>query len=330
MVVECSSCLLRPTLASGHLTNLIMNTSEIAILMCTYNGERFLGDQLSSFIKQRHANWKLWISDDGSTDGTLAILEKFAMLYPNRVASIFRGPSQDHAANFLSLVSRAEIQADYFAFSDQDDIWHDDKLERALNILDVENVDNPLLYCGRTRIVDEQNQEMALSRLFSRKPSFANALVQSIGGGNTMVFNNRTRELLRIAGPNLAVTHDWWAYIVVSGCGGFVFYDREPSLRYRQHSSNVIGVNSSWSGRIARFRMLLNGRFRDWNDANIEALQPLLDYLTPANRRMLQEFQSARDESLIRRLLKLKKCGIYRQTLFGNLSLLGAAILRKI
>ena len=307
-----------------------MANAEIAILMCTYNGERFLSEQLASFVWQSHGNWKLWISDDGSSDRTLKIAEEFAKRYPDRLGGIFQGPSQNHAANFLSLVSRSEIQADYYAFSDQDDIWHEDKLERSLQFLGGQNAEIPMLYCGRTRIVDEQNQEVGLSPLFSKKPSFANALVQSIGGGNTMVFNNRTRELLRIAGPNLAVTHDWWAYIVVSGCGGLVFYDREPALRYRQHSNNVIGVNSSWSGRIARFRMLLNGRFRDWNDANIKSLQPLLDYLTPESRRTLQEFQSARDAGLIQSLLKLKECGVYRQTLFGNLSLLGAAILRKI
>jgi hypothetical protein len=154
--------------------------------------------------------------------------------------------------------------------------------------------------------------------------------VQSIGGGNTMVFNNRTRDLLRIAGPNSAVTHDWWAYIVVSGCGGTIFYDSEPKLRYRQHSTNVIGVNSSWGGRIARLRMLLNGRFRNWNDANITSLEPLLDHLTPESRRTLQEFQSARNANFLHRLLKFKKCGIYRQTSFGNLSLFAAAILGKI
>ena len=307
-----------------------VHSKKIAILMCTFNGERFLEEQLNSFLNQTHKNFDLWVSDDGSHDRTLNILTAFSEKHPGRLKGVFRGPSDGHAANFLSLLARTEIYADYYAFSDQDDIWGDQKLEQALNRL-VDLDDNiPLLYCNRTEIVDENNRTIGLSPIFDRPPSFQNALVQSIAGGNTMVFNNRTRDLLIIGGFDTPVAHDWWAYIVVAGCGGVVLYDTSPSLRYRQHSANVIGVNSSWLGRIARLRMLLNGRFRDWNNANIKALTPLHKYLTADSLRCLSDFSAARQSHLALRILKFKKSGIYRQTLFGNLSLIAAAIMKKI
>lgn len=146
-----------------------------------------------------------------------------------------------------------------------------------------------------------------------------------------MVFNNAARELLREAGENKSViTHDWWAYMVVTGCGGRVFYDSKPTLRYRQHGGNLVGTNANWAARLKRIRMLFQGRFKYWNDCNISALLTLEHRLTPENREILQRFADARGMSLIPRLIHLKRSGIYRQTLLGNIGLVAAAILGKI
>lgn len=304
---------------------------KVAILLCTYQGQRYLAEQLDSFSTQTHANWEAWVSDDGSKDGTLAILEAYKQKWPSGRLSIQSGPARGFAANFMSLTCCAGIEADYYAYSDQDDIWGADKLERAVRCLETISSDIPALYCSRTRLVDADNIEIGLSPLFSRPPSFANALVQNIGGGNTMVFNGAARALLREAGENLAVvTHDWWAYLVVTGCGGKVFYDSTPTLRYRQHSGNLIGMNATWIDRFKRIRMQCQGHFRNWNDCNIAALSKLQDRLTPENRNLLERFAKARQMSLIPRLILLKRIGIYRQTLFGNFSLIAAAIFGKI
>jgi hypothetical protein len=145
-----------------------------------------------------------------------------------------------------------------------------------------------------------------------------------------MVFNNPARDLLRLNVSDTPISHDWWAYILVTGCGGHVFYDSIPTLRYRQHSQNVIGVNSTWLGRIRRLIMLFKGRFRSWNNTNIRALNSLEHLLTPENRRILTLFTEARDANLLYRLIKLRDSGVYRQTLFGNMSLVFAAILKKV
>nr|WP_024309955.1 glycosyltransferase family 2 protein [Pseudomonas sp. P818] len=305
--------------------------SKVAILLCTYHGQHYLAEQLDSFAAQSHDNWEVWASDDGSEDDTHSILEAYKDRWGAGRLSIYSGPAEGFAANFLSLTCNASIDADFYAYSDQDDVWEVDKLTRALRWLESVPAEVPALYCSRTRLVDANNNEVGVSPLFAKAPSFANALMQNIGGGNTMVFNNAARNLLREAGENKSViTHDWWAYMVVTGCGGHVFYDSKPTLRYRQHGDNLVGMNSNWAARLKRIRMLFQGRFKHWNDCNISALRTLEHRLTPENREILQRFADARGMSLIPRLIHLKRSGIYRQTLLGNIGLIAAAILGKI
>lgn len=303
---------------------------KVAILLCTYDGHHYLAEQMNSFEAQSHLNWEVWASDDGSEDDTQAILEAYQKKWPAGRLSIHFGSSEGFAANFLSLTCKGSIEADYYAYSDQDDVWEAGKLERAVRWLETIPSNIPALYCSRTRLVDADNLEIGLSPLFSKPPSFANALMQNIGGGNTMVFNNAARALLREAEDTPVITHDWWTYMVVTGCGGEVFYDSDPSLRYRQHARNLVGINTTWAARIKRIRMLWEGRFRNWNDRNIAALRKLEHKLTPENRDVLERFASARQMSFIPRLIHLKRSGVYRQTLLGNLGLIAAAIFGKI
>ena len=316
---------------TGAPRSVIRVTPKVAILLCTYNGQRYLAEQLDSFQIQSHDNWEVWASDDGSEDDTHAILKAYQQKWPAGRLSIRFGPAKGFAANFLSLTCTSSIEADFYAYSDQDDCWEADKLERAVRWLETVSPNIPALYCSRTRLVDAKNHEIGLSPLFSKPPSFANALMQNIGGGNTMVFNDAARGLLREAAEDISViTHDWWAYQLVIGCGGNVFYDRYPSLRYRQHGRNLVGMNVTWAARFKRICMLWEGRFRKWNDNNITSLRKLQHKLTPENRETLERFINARQMSLIPRLIHLKRSGIYRQTLYGNLGLMIAAILGKM
>jgi hypothetical protein len=155
--------------------------------------------------------------------------------------------------------------------------------------------------------------------------------MQNIGGGNTMVFNEAARKLLREAVENVnVVTHDWWAYLVVIGCGGQVFYDPYPTVRYRQHDDNLIGMNSSWQARLLRIRMLFQGRFREINDLHVSALERIRSKLTPKHREILDRFSNARNSRLVPRLIGLTKAGVYRQSFFSNLGLIAAALFKKL
>ncbi len=317
--------------ASGTALAWGCSPAKVAVLMGTFNGGRFLAEQLDSIAAQTHPDWTVWVSDDGSKDDTLAILEAYRTKWGSDRLSFFLGPAQGLATNFLSLACKTGIQADYYAYADQDDIWEPDKLSRAISWLETTPPSVPALYCSRTILVDAAGKETGLSELHARPPCFANALVQNIAGGNTMVFNNAVRSLLRESGAEVrVVTHDWWTYIVVTGCGGKVFYDPHPTICYRQHGRNLLGSNIGWSGRLARAGMLLDNQFRGWNDLNIQALQRIRPHLLPENQRVLDEFTNARNLALIPRLIGIKRSRIYRQTMLGNVGLFAAAILKRL
>ncbi|MCX5864984.1 MAG: glycosyltransferase family 2 protein [Deltaproteobacteria bacterium] len=304
---------------------------RVAILLCTMNGQRFLGEQLDSIAAQTFFEWQVWASDDGSQDGTLSILDQYRSAWGEERLFIQSGPGLGCAANFLSLACRAGLEAEYYAFADQDDIWEVDKLRRAVTWLETLPSTVPALYCSRTRLIDEVGRDIGLSPLFSRPPGFANALVQNIGGGNTMVFNRAARALLLEAGPELGiVAHDWWAYLLVTGCGGRVLYDPLPSLRYRQHDNNLVGANTGWQASRVRMSLLVKGRFKEWNARNLKALQEVDRMLLSENRRILKGWTESRGQSLLPRLLGFNRAGIYRQTLAENLGLLVAVLFRRM
>lgn len=306
-------------------------SQQVAILLCTYQGEKYLSAQLDSYNAQTYSDWKLWVSDDGSTDTTLDQLATFAQRQRAAQVVVQNGPRKGFVTNFMSLICEPSLQAAYYALSDQDDIWHADKLERAVNWLARVPSEQPALYCTRTVLTNEAGQTIGLSPLFTRPPAFANALMQNVAGGNTMVMNNAARDLLRQAGADIdVIAHDWWVYIVVSACGGLVHYDTEPSLRYRQHGGNLIGANTGLGARLLRVRMLFQGHLKEWTDRHIRALAPLLPEFTRPNRIVYDRFISARQRSLIPRVVGIKRSGVYRQTLLGNLGLLAAAISNRI
>lgn len=307
-----------------------VHNKKIAILVCTYNGARFLKEQFDSFIEQSHQNWVIYVSDDGSSDETLAILKDYQLRLGNERLFILQGPRQGFARNFLSLVKNASIIADYFCFSDQDDIWFKDKLTRSLDLLP-EAGNAAALYCSRTALVNSNLEPIGYSPLFLRTPCFENALVQSIAGANTMLINNAARALLlRVADDAPIVAHDWLTYLLVTGCGGRVHYDTMPSLHYRQHEGNLIGANADLKNQILRLRKMLTGRFSQWSAQNLNILNTVRDQLTDRNRHVLELFETARRSNLFKRLYRMHKSGVHRQTLKGNISLIVAVLTNKI
>lgn len=301
-----------------------MHKPLVTILIATYNGETYLKEQLDSIRQQTHEHWSIIASDDGSSDQTISILKQYD-------AQIHKGPNQGFAANFLSLIMKADANSDYYAFADQDDVWDPNKLTRALSWLDTLPKDIPALYAGRTYLVDEKLTHIGYSALFKKKPSFKNALAQTIAGGNTMVFNKAALMLLRETKHHSdIVSHDWWTYLLVSGSGGNAVYDIEPYVHYRQHQSNLVGSNSTWKTRCHRIRMLFQGQLKQWINLNNKNLFAVSYLLTPENKVILEQFERARHSFFGLRLLKIMRLGIYRQTFFGQLGLMVGALFNKI
>jgi len=313
-------------------TNGAPRQGEVCILLGLYQGAPYLRAQLDSFARQTYAQWSLIVSDDGSNDAGPDILAAFQGDHPGHRITCRPGPGQGFARNFLSLLQSVPGDVPFAALSDQDDVWFDDKLARAVRMLAGVPAGIPALYCAGSTICDAALTPLRDSRVFARPPDFRNALVQSIGGGNTMVLNRAALDLAAAAAGEASdpVAHDWWLYQLITACGGRILREDQPVLFYRQHADNLIGANLSMGASLSRILALLGGRFRAWNSTNLKALSGSRRRFTPQARQVLAHYESARSGSLRRRMAALRASGVYRQSLPGNIALYAAAALNRL
>ncbi len=306
--------------------------SSVLILLAVYQGEKFLKQQLDSIANQTINNIHILASDDGSSDGSVEILEVAKKSWEKGIFKIVKGPQKGVEENFRSLILNEDIEADYYAFSDQDDIWDSDKLEKAIKWSSSQDANLAQTYGGRTRAVDEVGKYIGLSPLFAKPASFQNALVQNIAGGNTMVLNKKAHDLIRETARRTGfVSHDWWVYQIITGSGGLFYYHSEPTISYRQHEANLVGSNNSIRARMIRVRRGFKGQMRIWSKQNIASLEACSDLLTPEAKSSLKYFKLAHNsDSLFKRFLALRKSGVYRQTINGKISLHVACFLKLI
>lgn len=304
---------------------------KIAILLCTYNGETYLKEQIDSILSQSYRNWYIFVSDDGSTDNTCNILDEYQKKIGCEKLKVIKGPQKGFAQNFMTLIRSVPKEYEFYAFCDQDDIWLEEKIAIAIGTLKADVIKTPKVYCGRTTLVDENNNIIGESPLFIKKPGLRNALVQSIAGGNTMVL---TQEAFNIVSETPRqcdiVSHDWWVYILITAAGGRIYYDPKSTIHYRQHTQNLVGSNTGWFARLVRLKGLMKGKLKGWSQRNIEALLLMDSYLTKDNRNILNSFIVGRNSGLLKRTRTLVKLKLYRQTKTGTIALLIAILLNKI
>lgn len=286
---------------------------KIAILLGTHNGSRYLSDQLESYTDQTIRDWQLWASDDDSKDNTLNILKEYQQALGNSKVKILRGRNLGLGHNFLSLALNREISAEYYAFSDQDDIWNPDKLERAISHLEEVPQHIPAMYFSRHSVMSSNGKITRISKHFERPPTFKNALIQNIASGNTIVLNQAARSLLIEAGVTNTPYHDWWCYLLITGAGGKIIYDPEPTLKYRQHTSNNVGTNTSLKGKIKRTKLLLEGKFNETVIKNLKCINQSKKLLTTKNKETLRLFESACTTPPPSSLSNFFLSGVYRQ-----------------
>lgn len=299
----------------------------VTVLMALYQGAAFLRAQLDSIAAQTQ-DWRLIVSDDGSTDAGPDIVRAFAAAHPGRV-TLTSGPRQGAAANFRRLMAAAGT-APLVALADQDDVWLPDKLARAAACLSGHTA--PTLYCSRVTICDADLRPIGQSRRAQRPPSFRHALVQNLAQGNTIVLNRAALDLVQQADPLTppVVMHDWWLYQLIAGVGGAVILDPRPSVLYRQHGSNVVGANGGLRARGASLARMLAGRHRDWSAQTLAALDPVRHLLTAENRAVLAEFERLHRAGLPRRLAAMRRGGFHRQGALSQAALWVAAALGRV
>lgn len=234
--------------------------------MSTFNGERFIKEQLQSVLCQNNVSVHLIVRDDGSTDDTVKILESFEDSSPERI-EIIKGENIGWRKSFMKLleyVARHNRQSDYFAFSDQDDVWLPDKLSTAICHLKGMGDGTPALYCSN-QYYFKDGINHGVIRKDTPRPSVKGCLVRNYATGCTIVMNRELTAILAQETPAMEIPHDHWAYMVANLCGK-VFIDPESHILYRQHDSNQIGHKDSfsdiWKRRIKDFKQSNHQRER--------------------------------------------------------------------
>ena len=216
---------------------------KINVLLSTYNGEKYLREQLESLLSQNVDGLNIVVRDDGSTDATHAILDE----YQNAgKLTWYTGENKGCAKSFWELVVTSP-NADYYAFCDQDDHWHPDKLQIAVETLqNAGDATVARLYFSDVHVVDAQLGHISDGMVEKLPVDYAHSLIKNIAPGCTYVFNHAARALLVQYDPEKygIDIHDWMAYKIIA-CFGEVVFDETPHLDYRQHGNNVLGASKT-------------------------------------------------------------------------------------
>lgn len=238
-----------------------MDAKEVQVLIATYNGEKYLPEQLDSIINQTYENISIRIRDDCSSDYTNNIIDSYIGRYEN-IDKINRIQKNLGAKNsFWQLLKEAK-ESEYYALSDQDDFWMPDKMKRAVDkLLELETIygaETPLLYCSAKMVTDDKLNDIYLEKAENPQITFGAALVENLCTGCTCVMNRKLRDLVVKERPRFFIMHDWWIYLTAVSFGQ-VYYDEESYIKYRQHGDNVYGEITS---RTALLKYRLKELFR--------------------------------------------------------------------
>lgn len=212
-----------------------MNEKKVIILMSTYNGEKYIAEQLESLVAQTYKNIEILIRDDGSKDDTVKIINEY--FQKNENIHLIEGENLGFINSFFELLKIAGKDADYFAYCDQDDVWMEDKIERAVNFMEKSDSTKPVLYFSNSDYYDG-NMIFLKTAEKNKVYNFRNALVECVTQGMTMVINKKAKEIISKNRPKNCLYHDWWTYMVCSGFGEII-YDNKSLVKYRRHNSSV-------------------------------------------------------------------------------------------
>lgn len=261
---------------------------RVQVLMSSYNGEKYIRDQIESILNQHDVEVSILIRDDGSKDLTRTILSE---INDKRITCVYE-ENIGVKRSFLKLIAMSDPDVDYYAFSDQDDIWLEDKLITAVNILAKEDQNIPLIYGSSVSLY--MNDEVIGEQFVCPQLKLGNFLIKNYYPGCTMVFNRKLIELVNSVDFNILKPnplHDHWLNLVCTACGGKVLMDKEPHILYRQHEGNVIGDRSfiqkiKGNGLLGhsdntRLRICedLHRLYRDYEDSNsLKQITTILNY----------------------------------------------------
>jgi glycosyltransferase involved in cell wall biosynthesis len=315
-----------------------VNEIEVVILMATYNGDRYLVDQIQSIINQTHINWMLIIRDDHSSDNTISIINNYTSIYKNIIQIDNTGGNPGSVSNFASLYSWAKrnLKLNYLMFCDQDDIWLPNKIEISLeNLLLKEQVykNLPLLIYTDLELINEAGENLNTRINVLPEIKFNQIIAQNYCFGCTILLNKSLIELIDEI-PISAENHDYWVALVAIGFGHAIYLNNAVIL-YRQHGNNVSSQGSSFKKRIMRYSKGLNMQVNSLG-LRIAMLRNYYnqysDRLGISKKNMLVEYIKAYDVGFVTVLKSIFRYDIWRLNFLQNIAfvfIIGRYLQRK-
>ena len=229
----------------GDKVGIMLQTDNIAILMATYNGEKYIKEQIESVLFQSRSDWELYIHDDGSVDGTMQIIDSYCMRYPDKIHKISGASTGGARNNFFYLLGC--VDAPYYMFCDQDDVWLKNKIKKTYSAMNRQDDGKPALVFTDLKVADHDLNIIAESmdkyqKLECCDTSVKRVLIQNMCTGCTMMINRALRdEMIKAKISDNIIMHDWWAALIAAEFGKMYFIS-EPQILYRQHRNNSVGA----------------------------------------------------------------------------------------
>ncbi len=297
----------------------------ICILLASYNGEKFIGDQLDSLLQQTYADWKLFIRDDGSTDKTVCIIKKY--VEKDKRINLLNDDKKNLGScqNFAALMNAAGGQYQYIMFCDQDDFWLPFKIEETLALMkqmekQQEKKAAVLVYTNFEYVYNNLKTISSRKNFHATrvsKLSFAHLLAQNPAYGCTMMLNKQLADMVDHI-PLQAENHDYWVALVASALGK-IFYLNKTTILYRQHDNNI-STNYNSNSLIKRFKRIVLQRknFEDVRKKRSMAIAfkaAYFDSLCNSYKRILNDYISLFTNKSTAKVLINIQNGVRRQTL---------------
>ncbi len=273
---------------------------KVCVLMSTYNGEKYLKEQIDSILNQIEVEIYLLIRDDGSKDKTVEILEEYNKL---ENVTVIRGENLGAKKSFLTLISMAPDYFDYYALSDQDDYWLEDKMISAISHIEgeVKSLEDNFLYYSNTCLVDQNLSPLnEIGFNVDRPYSFGEILIRNCASGCTYVFGKKLKSLIQarqdLNMENIPM-HDHWINMICLATGGKIIFEKKSHILYRQHGGNLVGSQkNSFLNKV-----LKSSLFKKTDNRYVHARSLLANYedlMTDCNKETLYKVTNYKENYL--------------------------------
>lgn len=242
-----------PKIEPNDYNKISTEKHSVSVVLATYNGEKYLKEQIDSLLNQKGVKVNILVRDDGSTDNTTGILDNYQK---KGMLTWYTGEHLNVQKGYLNLLKNVE-KSDYYAFCDQDDVWDEDKLLIAVTELEKFSKDKPSMYFSGQRLVDENLKTIAIHKIANNRDDYANFLISNVAGCTT-VFNNKLLTAINSKSPEFILMHDSWLFKVCVSLGGNYYADTTAHISYRQHGNNVAGLNKGIKGKVRQVKRYIN------------------------------------------------------------------------